>query len=123
MNKVFIAAVAVVLMLSACSDSSDKVAVEESSRKRQEIERKEQEEATRQPVPLEVELEAEEPKDTTPAEPEYKEITVWRFDGTNCLSYEQAQCGVSFWECDNNKVYECMHNVTYTATTKKVLVE
>lgn len=58
-----------------------------------------------------------------PVEDEYEEIEVYKLSTTTCRSGKGDSCGLTFSQCDDDKIYQCMTNVVYKIETQKVKVE
>ena len=123
--------------LSACSQSEEELAAQrrqeriqqeeqqaEKEKRDKEFQRQTEEETERQRQKAEqMAIEAAKPK-----EPEYEDVTFYyvtiKDRNVKCKTAEfQGNCGVSFNECDNGKIYTCMVNVEYFTKDEKVLVE
>ena len=57
------------------------------------------------------------PESTTPEEPEApaepEKVDNYTFTNTVCQCHEKTECGMTFWNCVNGKVYGCMHDAIY----------
>ena len=61
------------------------------------------------------------------AEPQYEEVTYYEVDNTKCYGkYDDDKlpsCGMSFWDCKDGAVRECMTNVKYKVKTEQRLIK
>jgi|GEM_PF-5240977 len=115
------------LLLAACtsSDPEDVQADKErQAMQEREMERLAQEQAaarSQASEPAVAEQTPEEPSEPeTPPEPDkvaqYRLLEYGRglTPNVNCLCREKSECGMTFYACDNKKVYACIHEVTYS---------
>lgn len=108
-----------VLVLVGCTNSEQREESERRARREAELDKARHEDRFGERVPV-----VDEPeKPAEPAEPQYVDTEFFVYDGNECESHELTSCGVSFDECTNNVVYECLHNVKYVIKTKRVLVK
>lgn len=118
---------AMLLTLMGCSDSdSDQRAAdkERQARQEQELERLAKEQAASRAQASEPAVAEQAPEGPaepeTPPEPEkvaqYKLLEYGRglTPRVNCMCREKSECGMTFYACDDNAVYSCIHEVKYT---------
>jgi hypothetical protein len=80
------------------------------------------------PEALQTPASLELPPEPRPSEPEYEEIDWYEllqpFQVSKCYERELESCGMSFYKCNDSKVYRCLNNnVVYKVHIERRRVE
>ena len=132
MTKLFKPLAVLVMLgcLSSCSSNEE----EEMAARRKRVEERKAREAQETPMNQNIDPNdggyaqvpplAQEP--AAPAEPAVEDVKRYTFSYVggststiSCYQFENSPCGLSFWECSDRMIYECLTNVKYTYVEEK----
>jgi len=101
-----------ILALYGCTDSEQEKEIQEQKQRDVQQSKLEQKELPKELRENPAATPEEEP--TPEPSPEPQVVDVYKVgNGPKCFCHHQSECGTDFWQCDNEIIYECTHNVQY----------